>query len=126
MPIGVHDPPALHLYDTMKAIRHLILGTGVLVGVWVALSFIGVMADTGNAGFWTMSLVWGLLASIIIMPSLVVAHHANERVLRKHAQKQQSAAAPALDEQPAFVDESDRDDRLWPSEEEAEESSNRR
>jgi len=109
----------------MKTIRHVILGTGVLIGVWVALSFIGVMFDTSNAGLWTRSLMWGLLASLIIMPGLVVAHHANERSIREKA-AQQEPSAPALDEQPSFVDEGDRDDLLWPSEEEAEEPADRR
>lgn len=108
----------------MKTIRRVILGTGVLIGVWVALSFIGVMFDTANVDLWTRSLMWALLASLVIMPGLVVAHHANERAIRKKA-AQQAPPAPALDEQPSFVDEGDRDDLLWP-EEEAEEPADRR
>jgi hypothetical protein len=108
----------------MKTIRRVIFMTGVLIGVWVASSFVGVMFDTGNAEFWTTSLMWGLLASIVVMPALVVAHHANERALRKAATKVSPEQAPALDEQPSFVEESDREELLWPpTEEEAGESS---
>jgi uncharacterized membrane protein len=60
----------------MPIVRQLIPGLSALMGVWVFLSFAGVMFNAGNAGFWTTSLISALLASVVLMPILVVLHHA--------------------------------------------------
>jgi membrane protein implicated in regulation of membrane protease activity len=97
----------------MKIVRQLIIGTSVFIAAWVGLSFIAVMLNTGNADFWTTSLVWSLLACIVVMPGLVIAHHANERAETRRAQQ-------AVEEQTAFIDEAEQEGKLWPSEEKME------
>jgi hypothetical protein len=34
----------------------------------VLASFVGVMADPARAGFWTQSLMWGLLSGLVLAP----------------------------------------------------------
>jgi len=40
----------------------------VLVGIWLLGSFGGVMFDPLRANLWTQSLMWALLASVILAP----------------------------------------------------------
>lgn len=105
----------------MQVIRKIILGLSVFMGVWVAGSFIGVMFNIGNPEFWTASLMWSLLASVLVMPGLVIAHHARIQAERKAARKemqmvQESISTP--DEHTAFVTEEHRGRTLWPEVEE--------
>lgn len=39
-----------------------------VLALWVLASFVGVMADPARAGFWTQSLMWGLLAGLVFAP----------------------------------------------------------
>jgi glucose dehydrogenase len=100
----------------MRTIRRLIKGLTILMTVWVMLSFVGVMFNPANAGVWTTSLMWSLIASVVVMPGLVVAHHANERAARKRAAE---SARASLESQPAFIEEADEEELLWPSSEES-------
>lgn len=95
----------------MKIVRQIIIGLSVLVGCWVGISFVGVMFNIGNAEFWTVSLMWALLASVFVMPGLVIAHHASQRT-RKQAEREH---AQRTMQPTAFVDETERGDALWPS-----------
>jgi hypothetical protein len=63
----------------MTIVRSLVPGLSALLAAWVVLSFAGVMFNPGNAGFWTTSLISSLLASVLIMPVLVIVHHATKR-----------------------------------------------
>jgi hypothetical protein len=38
------------------------------LGLWILASFTGVLADTARPEFWTTSLMWSLLAGIVIAP----------------------------------------------------------
>jgi NADH:ubiquinone oxidoreductase subunit 6 (subunit J) len=40
----------------------------VAVAVWVLGSFVGVMLDGARADLWTRSLMWAMLASVILAP----------------------------------------------------------
>ena len=97
----------------MKIVRQIIFGLSVFIGFWVGLSFIGVMFDIGNAEFWTTSLMWALLASVVVMPGLVIAHHASEQA---EARESRERARQATEQTPAFVDETAKEGALWPSE----------
>ena len=46
------------------------------MAIWVLSSFAGLMINPSNAEIWTTSLMWSLLSSLIVMPILVVVHHA--------------------------------------------------
>lgn len=42
-----------------------------LTGIWLLCSFLGVMFNPSRAAMWTQSLMWGLLVSVILAPSLL-------------------------------------------------------
>jgi len=96
----------------MKQVRRLILALSAFIGVWVLVSFGGAMIDSGNAAFWSNSLMWALLSSLIIMPALVVANHASTKASRKRRTNQQTK--PAQEEEPFIQEESDEAHTLWP------------
>lgn len=104
----------------MKTIRRSIVGLSALMAAWVAISFIGVMFNTGNAGFWTTSLMWSLLASVLVMPTLVIAHHATNRAERADREEGQEysdepeTVSSSREEQPAFINEREQEHPPWP------------
>lgn len=105
----------------MKSIRKLIPILAILMGLWVMASFVGVMLNVSNADFWTTSLMWSLLASLLVMPALVMMHHATYEM--PTTQEQPSGVASSVQNQPPFVPEEEEEGMLWPdSEEEKEEA----
>jgi hypothetical protein len=95
----------------MKTARQIILALSVVMGLWVIGSFVGVMFNVTNAGFWTTSLMWSLLASVLVMPALVVAHHATNRAERRAAERR---AQPSPYTQSPFIREEEKEGALWP------------
>ena len=104
----------------MKIIRKLIPLLAGLVGIWVIGSFIGVMLNLSNADFWTRSLMWSLLASMLVMPGLVVLHHATQGRQKSvadgeaSADEQAASTSPSVQKQPPFVPEEEEEGVLWP------------
>jgi hypothetical protein len=108
----------------MNAIRQSVFALSFLMGIWVLASFVGVMFNPSNAELWTNSLVWALLASVFVMPGLVVAYHMAPRSVPTRQQTQ--GPTPLLRQQPPFVDEDEQEGALWPErDEEAPEESSR-
>ena len=102
----------------MKNVRRLILGLSGVIGVWVLVSFGGAMFDSANAAFWSSSLMWSLLSSLIVMPALVMVNHASSQSSKKAARRQAEAAE---EEEPFIQEESGEAHTLWPEpEQEAE------
>ncbi|PSQ66600.1 MAG: hypothetical protein BRD25_02005 [Bacteroidetes bacterium QH_1_61_8] len=60
---SVHNPlnPMKRLFQTLAG----------LITLWVLGGFLGVMLDPARAYFWTQSLMWGLLSSVILAPALI-------------------------------------------------------
>jgi hypothetical protein len=87
------------------------------MGVWVIVSFAGVMFNAGNAELWTTSLMWALLASLVVMPCLVIAHHMQKNAQRRNRSSHTSDSEEAVSEQPAFVSDRERNQTPWPSSE---------
>ncbi len=103
----------------MRTIRKIILGVSYFVGAWVLTSFIGVMFNPSNAGIWTSSLMWALLASLIVMPGLVLVYHAS------YSRSQPTEVSPTTELSPTteaervpFIEEEQMDNTLWPTSEE--------
>lgn len=105
--------PAFVPQTAMKKVRRLILVLSAFIGVWVLVSFGGAMIDSANAGFWSSSLMWSLLSSLIIMPALVVANHASTKAEQKKAAKQTKASSQQEEEDP-FIEDSEEPHTLWP------------
>jgi hypothetical protein len=97
----------------MKFIRKLIPLLGILMGLWVIGSFGGVMLNLSNAEFWTTSLMWSLLASLLVMPALVMVYHASPRPEKRTSEPTQTVTSSA-EEQDPFVQEDDQEGALWP------------
>lgn len=51
--------------------KRLFQGLAIFVAVWVLGSFVGVMFDAARANLWTQSLMWALLASVILAPVFI-------------------------------------------------------
>lgn len=100
---------APHSPVTMTVPRLFIVALSSLMGLWVFGSFAGVMFGLDNAGFWTTSLMWSLLVSALVMPVLVVLHHATVRAERRSTQihGRRTATPPRL--QPSFVRDEERE-----------------
>lgn len=103
---------------TMQFVEKIILAVTVLMGGWVIVSFVPVMFDLGNPEFWTVSLMWSLLASVLVMPALVILHHVGTRRAESarypDAERSEKPSSDG-DEVPPFIDDEDRDDVLRPS-----------
>ena len=98
----------------MKKVRRLILVLSGFIGAWMLASFAGVMFDSGNAAFWSTSLMWSLLSSLIIMPALVMVNHASKKASKNKAAQSSPQRAPAGEEEPFIQEEADETRTLWP------------
>jgi len=96
----------------MNTVRKIIIGSFYFIGSWVIASFVGVMFNPSNAGLWTTSLMWSLLASLLVMPGLVLVYHASQA---RH-QKERKVSRDV--ERPPFVEDEHEEGTLWPMPEE--------
>lgn len=55
----------------MQNVRQTIFYLAFFIGTWLLISFGGAMFDSANAAFWSDSLMWSLLAFMIVSPALV-------------------------------------------------------
>lgn len=55
----------------MRNARRFILYLAFAIGAWLLTSFGGAMFDSANAAFWSDSLMWALLAFMVVCPALV-------------------------------------------------------
>jgi uncharacterized membrane protein YGL010W len=77
--------------------KRLFQALAIFVAVWVLGSFLGVMFDPARANLWTQSLMWALLASVILAPVFIFIGTSPDS---------QSGASPSPQaEQPFEVDE---------------------
>ncbi len=76
------------------------------------------MFDSGNAVFWTNSLMWALLSCLIVMPALLMVSLASTKASEKAAQKkvtEEEAAEETSSKQEPFIQEESGEARtLWP------------
>jgi len=100
----------------MKALRHLLSAFSFAIGLWVVASVAGVLFDPLRIQFWTSSLMWALLASLMVAPALVVM--TDDTIAEAAPDGDASAASPRgsgadakasppppVEEQPSFVDD---------------------
>lgn len=90
----------------MLQARRLIFALSVGISIWVLGSFAGTMVDPAHSGFWTSSLMWSLLTSLLLSPALLVAAH--------HV-RQDGASGARGAQGSSFTEESPR---IWPEPEE--------
>lgn len=86
-----------------------------LVAFWALASFAGTMFDPGNAGFWTQSLMWSLIASMVVAPFFVFSRNqtsSRSATSKQAARPERSPAAETSSDEEPFDDHSKR--TLWP------------
>jgi len=80
--------------------KRLFQTLAIFIAIWVLGSFLGVMFDTARANLWTQSLMWGMLASVILAPVFIFVGTSPSD------SADQSAPRPSQAEQPFEVEES--------------------
>lgn len=92
----------------MQPIRHLLTALSFAIALWVVASVAGVVFDPIRAGFWSASLMWAFLASLMIAPALVVIYDSSifsaEQATADSAESAESRAPETP--QKSFVEES--------------------
>lgn len=89
----------------MQPIRQLLTAFSFAIGLWLVVSVVGVMADPVRAGFWSASMMWALLASLMIAPALVMLYDPSVGTSERTETGSSESAAPD-DAQKSFVDDS--------------------
>jgi hypothetical protein len=103
----------------MKSVRRLVLYVASAVGVWILVSFAGAMVDSANAAFWSDSLMWALLSSLVVAPALLLVcdpfSDSQERASSQSRTTSQSQPTSADEDQAPLVEEEAGEMRtLWP------------
>lgn len=72
------------------------------------------MVDSANAAFWSSSLMWALLSFLVVMPALVLVHHASTQTSQPSQSAPQQPTASETGQTPFVEEESDEVRTLWP------------
>ena len=59
----------------MKTIRRIILAAATGLALWIAAGFITVLSGLPPVPFWTTSLLWSLVVSLLGGPLLMILYH---------------------------------------------------
>jgi len=97
----------------MISARRLIGFIGAAVGLWMLASFGAVMFGAPTAEFWTSSLMWALLASMLLFPALLMAWLGSSTGLSR------PAAPHRTEEERSRTPFAEDPSPLWPEPEEA-------
>lgn len=79
--------------------KRLFQTLAAFVALWVMGSFLGVMFDGARQGLWTQSLMWSMLASVILAPVFLFIGTSPSN------SNTESSANPARADQPFDVEE---------------------
>lgn len=99
----------------MNSVRRLIFYLASAVGAWLLLSFAGAMVDSGNAAFWSSSLMWALLSSLVLAPVLLMVNDVFSGSDEAESTAPPSPSTEVDEQEPPFVeDEPGELNKLWP------------
>jgi len=56
----------------MQAVRRLIVAFSCAITGWVFTSVAGALLDPAHAAFWSTSLMWSFLSTLLVAPALVI------------------------------------------------------
>jgi hypothetical protein len=105
--------PQADILPSHIAMKRILTITLAAIGAWVLVSFAGTMLDTVRAEFWTQSLMWSLLTTLVLGPLMILA---TTRADTPETDVSEAVSAP--DQPPAFVeDDADSMRTLWPTNE---------
>jgi hypothetical protein len=91
--------------------RRLIGFISVAVGLWMLISFAAVMLGAPHTAFWTSSLMWALLASMLLFPALLMAWLGSDRPAGLSRPTHERDGSPDRPRPEPFADEPSS---LWP------------
>lgn len=77
----------------MQTAQRILLVLGVLIGLWVLASVAGAFLDSAHPEFWSASLMWSMLSSLLVAPALVMIYDASTQT-SKQTRSQQTAPPP--------------------------------
>lgn len=95
--------------------RTLKIATAVIAG-WVLISFAGTMLDFSRAEFWTQSLMWSLLATLLVVPMLVLLTQQASAPVAEETRTAQTLDTRQPQPESFAGEEADRMRTLWPEE----------
>jgi len=78
----------------MQAARRLIAAFSCVIAVWVFTSVAGALLDPAHAMFWSTSLMWSLLSTLLVAPALVIMFAETGQRRRSGPQPTPSEASP--------------------------------
>lgn len=79
------------------------------------------MVDNANAAFWSSSLMWALLSFLVVMPALLLVHHASTQTSPRSRSASQQRPTPDAGQAPFVEDEPNEVRTLWPEPEQDQE-----
>jgi hypothetical protein len=62
----------------MQTAQRILVVLGVLIGFWVLTSVAGAFFDPAHPEFWSASLMWSMLSSLLVAPALVMLYDASD------------------------------------------------
>lgn len=81
------------------------------------ISFAGTMLDFSRAEFWTQSLMWSLLATLLVVPVLVLLTQQASKPVSEETRTAQTLDTRKPQPESFAGEEADRMRTLWPEEE---------
>lgn len=96
----------------MQTAQRILVVLGVLIGFWVLTSVAGAFLDPAHPEFWSASLMWSMLSSLLVAPALVMIYdltgQASNRSRSRPSPQSNSTPQHASSATPRpFVEESD-------------------
>ncbi len=67
----------------MQTAQRILVVLGVLIGFWVLASVAGAFLDPAHPEFWSTSLMWSMLSSLLVAPALVMIYDASDQASKR-------------------------------------------
>lgn len=99
----------------MQTARRLIVALSYSIVVWVFASVAGALLDPAHAAFWSASLMWSFLSSLLVAPALVMIYDASTHTTRQRRTAAARTPVSTPDEEPTPPREADAASRPAPT-----------
>jgi len=85
----------------MQAARRLIVAFSCVIAVWVLTSVVGALLDPAHAAFWSTSLMWSFLSTLLVAPALVIMFDGTSQRRRRPQPSVPEASSRRTDARPS-------------------------
>ena len=99
----------------MQTARRLIVALSYSIVVWVFSSVAGALLDPAHAAFWSASLMWSFLSTLLVAPALVMIYDASTHATRQRRTAAAQAPVSIPDDAPSPSREADAASRPAPT-----------